>query len=163
MNFEDLLTSMPVEEWKVRQVVALDWYDAPRGGLCALSRPEVEFCFELLDERYDPDSLDDRLFRLSELPVGSVDGVLDAVKDVGRPVNSVWVPLWRFPTEAKQLRAEQRIRDIQAAKRPTCLVIFSKDMEEFLGCWRIDPTVKDVQDWFELLALAPLATVEKTD
>jgi hypothetical protein len=152
-HLETVLSSLPPEQWVTRQATVYDWYDGPREGVCALSRPEAEFYFELLDERYNPDGLDDRLFRLSELPPGSVDAILSALQNLGTPVNSVWIPVWKFPSEAAQQRAEQRLREIEAVKRPTPMVILTQDMEQFLGCWNVPPTSNQVADWFSVLRI----------
>jgi hypothetical protein len=51
MSLEHKLLSTPVDQWTVRQVVVLDWYDGPREGVCSLASPGGEFFFELLAER----------------------------------------------------------------------------------------------------------------
>src|SRR5436309_5096298 len=100
MTFETKLLSPPVEKCKTRLAIIFDWYDGPRTGLCCLEVPEVEFSFELLDERTNEDGADDRLFRLSELPAGSVAQALVVLGDLGHPTGPVWVPIWRFPSDA---------------------------------------------------------------
>src|SRR5436309_2373273 len=96
MDLEQLLTAVPVSGWRTRQAVVFDWYDGPREGVCALAEPACEFYFELLAEHPTPDDLDDRLFRISELPSGSVDELLAALGDLGPPAPQLWSPVWRF-------------------------------------------------------------------
>jgi hypothetical protein len=156
MRIEEKLASVPMEDWKVRQVVAFDWYDGPRAGVCAMAQPEVEFSFALLDERFNPDGLDDRLYRLSELPPGSVDRVLQAVQPIDQPVNPVWVPLWKFPTNQAREEAEQQIQEIESARRQTAVVLLSQDMEQFQGHWSVDPAQPDRADWFAFLGIPPI-------
>jgi hypothetical protein len=153
MNLETLLTAVPVEQWVTRRAIAFDWYDGPREGVCSLAVPGGEFYFQLLEERYNPDGLDDRLYRLSELPPGSVEEIEKAIQDLGRPLNPVWVPLWKFPSEAARQRAEEVVQTVQGKARPTPLIVWSRDLEHFLGCWQIDLAPTDVADWFAALGI----------
>src|SRR5688572_25483495 len=102
MKLEALLRSVPVDQWVVQDVIAFDWYDGAREGVCSLARPGGEFYFELLDERLNPDGVDDRLFRLSELPTGSV-----------AELRSVW----QFTKPEDPQRAKEVMRRLDAAKR----------------------------------------------
>jgi len=61
------------QRWGVAELIVLDYYDGPREGLCKLAIPAGEFSFKMIAERYNPDGLDDRFYRLSSLPPGSVD------------------------------------------------------------------------------------------
>jgi hypothetical protein len=113
------LMSIPPREWVVGQVVVFDWFDGPRAGVARMLRPECEFAFELLDERPRSDDLDDRLFRVSELPAGSVAMILDAIRCLGSPASLVWVPAWTFPSEEERQRADEEIEHILSAKKRT--------------------------------------------
>jgi hypothetical protein len=151
MSLESSLASVPVRAWKTGQAVVFDWYDGPRAGVCRLENPAVEFAFDLLDERFNEDTLDDRLFRLSELPAGSVAAVLTVLRQLGQPAGPVWVPTWRFPDEAARAVAEQHLQTIEASKRATELVVFTRDMEEFLGCWSVAGNGRNGGNWFSVL------------
>lgn len=141
MKLEELLLSWPVDQLRVSQVYSFDWYDGPREGVCSLAVPPCEFYFHLLDERYNPDGLDDRLFRLSELPPGSVSQVVSASADLAKP------------DEAVRRQAERRIDAATATKRPTSLVIHTQDMNQFLGCWNVEPNAGTDVDWFAVLGI----------
>jgi hypothetical protein len=106
--------------------------------VCSLCNPPVEFYFELLAERFNPDDLDDRLFRLSEIPTGSAETLHT---------------LWGAAKEADRRRAEQFAEGLKMAKRPTGLVILSRDMESIGGCWVVDPDHQAVADWFSFLGI----------
>jgi hypothetical protein len=134
MALENLLASIPVEEWVPDQVVVFDWFDGPREGVARMHNPPCEFFFGLLAERYTPDDLDDRLFGLSELPPGSVAKLLDTIHLLGEPVNEVWVPVWQFPNEVEQSEVERETDRLLSLRRTTNLVIWTKDMRTFLGC-----------------------------
>jgi hypothetical protein len=153
MNLETLLGSLPPGQWRTKQAVCFGWYDGPLEGVCALTRPACEFYFELLDERYNPDGLDDRLYRLSEIPSGSVETTLRAVELVGKPVNPVWVPVWRFPNVEEQTKAEEIIEQIEATRRLTTLIVHTRDMEQFLGCWNIEANGQPIENWFKFLGI----------
>jgi hypothetical protein len=158
MDLEAALTSAPVARWRTRQAVVFDWYDGPREGVCALAEPACEFYFELLDERPSADDLDDRLFRLSAVPAGTTDRLLDGLRDLGGPAGPVWVPLWRFDGDAARQRADQLVESAQASRRPSSLVIATRDMTQFLGCWTLTRPIEPVTDWFSYLGFArPIA------
>lgn len=153
MNFETSLRAVPVDQWRTGRVIAFDWYDGPREGVGSLTVPGGEFYFELLDERHNPEGLDDRLFRLSELPPGSVEKVERAILELGRPINPVWVPVWKFSNEMARQKADQCVRNVHAQALRTSLVVWTRDMERFQGCWQVDPAPTDVADWFVLLGI----------
>src|SRR5712691_11519086 len=121
MSLEETLLAAPREQWHVARTYVYGWQDGPTHGACEMAAPQCEFFFELLSERYNPDGLDDRIYRLSELPAGSVAELLTLhTQGAGRagPVRD---------------EADRRIEEIRAARRPTSLVVYSQDMEHFLG------------------------------
>jgi hypothetical protein len=135
---QQALTTLPPKDWITKQVVVFDWYDGPRQGVAWMTKPECEFVFELLTERHNPDGLDDRLFRVSELPPGSVTQILEAIRLLGNPANEVWVPLWKFDSEQERQRSDQEIDRILSQQKRTPLVISSRDMITFQGCGEVD-------------------------
>lgn len=141
MSFEDALRSVPAGQWQVQQVQALDWYDGPREGVGVLGVPPCEFYFELLDERYHPDGLDDRLFRLDELPPGSVQDVASVL------------PHLASPREEDRRRARARLDEIKATRRPTPLVVYTRDWQRILGCWSAEHVSNGGGDWFAALGI----------
>ncbi len=156
MQLESKLASLPPSQWRTGRAIAFDWYDGPRSGVCRLAAPECEFQFELLDERYNPDGLDDRLFRLSELPAGSVATIEAAFNDsglVGQPGEPLWVPVWRFSNAADRQRVEAVIEQVLASRRPTALVVISQDMIEFGGQWDVNGREPEGARWFEMLGI----------
>ena len=94
MDLEKTLTAIPVDAWTTRQAIVLDWHDGPRQGVCSLSHPAAEFVFEQIDERHNPEGMDDRLFRLRHVPEGTVARALEVLGDLGGPDHCVWVPVW---------------------------------------------------------------------
>lgn len=136
---EQLLLALDVQHWETRQTVAFDWYDGPRQGLCALAVPECEFVFDLVDERCNPDGVDDRLFRLREIPKGTVARVLSLIASLGTP--------------SEQASAEAAIDEILAASRPTPIVIRTDVMKTFLGCWEIPEMPPEGECLFTFLGI----------
>ena len=152
MTLEHAICSLPFEQWMPRQVIVLDWHDGPREGIAELSAPECEFHFEILAERYDPVDVDDRLFRLSEVPRGSVRHLLTQFRILGQPVNAVWSPVWSFTNDEDRLRCDQELKHILDLQRKTDVVILTKDMEHFLGCFQVPLDASQV-DWFKALGI----------
>jgi hypothetical protein len=143
MDWESKLLSVPADHWIVEQVVALDWYDGPRSGLCALADPLAEFIFEFVDEEHNPDGLDLRIVRLKELPTGSVASFAAELERLGPgPVNKpVWSPIWSFPSEESRRQADDLFKAFENRARPTDLVISTADMVQIQNCWKAKATV----------------------
>jgi hypothetical protein len=153
MNTQKALMSQPPTAWIVGQVVVFDWCDGPRQGIARMAEPKCEFAFELVSERDNPEDLDDRLYRVSDLPEGSVTEILDATRALESPVNVVWTPGWRFESDEERLQADQVIAGVLSQQKDTGLVIHSRDMVTFLGCWPADAGTDQKQDWFALLGI----------
>ena len=139
MTFFEQQLDVPVEQWTARQTIVFDGYDGPREGLCALENPRVEFRFVLIREQQNADGLDERYFRLYEVPAASIDKILGLLRThLGTPSHPVWVPIWRFPSEASRANAEAAVMEIESMSRPTDVVVSSPDMMMFDGKWSID-------------------------
>jgi len=156
-SLENVLLSVPAREWRHRQTIALDWYDGAREGLCRLAHPEAEFYFTLLDERYDPEGLDERLMTVHQCPPGSGEALLEALAFLGEPDGPVWCPVWLHPDPARLEQGRQAMDRIVARAEPTGLVVLTRDTRAFLGCWRRGPDKPEGQSWFEALGIPPLS------
>ncbi len=154
MTLKNKLQSVPPAEWVTRKAIFLGWHDGPCEGVCALVRPAVEFYFELQDERYNPDGLDDRLFRLKELPAGSVDSILASMTVLSPPDQPLWIPNWTFPDKIKQQEVENRLKEILSQGEATWIFIATRDMEHFDGCWSIDSNGNGALDSFVTLGIS---------
>lgn len=148
MSIETLLLSAAVQKWSIQQVVVFDWHDGPRQGVCALATPECEFVFDLVAERFNPDGLDDRLFRLREIPKGTIARILSLVSPLGPPAIPVWAPVWSFPNASEKDSADKAIDEILNSSRHTNILVRTHDMKAFLGCWEIDEISPEGTDWF---------------
>lgn len=142
----------PASEWNTDQVIALDWYDGPRSGVCRFNNPALEASFELLDERATIDDLDDRLYYLQELPTGSVQELAEAVSaQCGTPRTPIWVPIWPTELEAGKALAESVSRILKRG-RDMDVILLSRDFGRILRIWTGQPRLPGV-DWFARLSL----------
>lgn len=151
MDAERRLLTTPPASWRVERVIALDWYDGPRQGLCRLADPEVEFVFRLLAERTTPDDLDDRVFAVERLPAGSVASAVAALAPFGSPRNATWVPVMRHPDRNVREESKAALDAIQRRATSTPVVFYTRDFETFLGCWSADAASEGEGDWFRVI------------
>ena len=156
MSIEQKLINCDVSRWRTRLAVVFDWYDGPRHGICALENPQCEFVFYLLDEQTNPDGLDHRLFRISEIPDGSVDNLVSQVAVLGSPFASVWTPIWRFPTEQKRAEADSDVEKLLDSGRQTNIIFLSQDLISYLGRWNAEVIPNERVDWFAALKIPPV-------
>ena len=148
----ELLLVSP-SEWKTSQVIVFDWHDGPREGICELANPKASFFFELLAERPTEDDLDDRLFALSVIPFGATKKILALLRVLGTPTNTVWVPMWKFSSIEVQLEVEREIDNLLATKEATDVVVYTRNMIEFLGRWTIKGAGAQASDLFSLIGI----------
>jgi hypothetical protein len=134
-HLETILTTTPVAQWRVHQVIVFDWSDGPREGFCELEHPHLCFHFKLLAEPCASSEHGDSLFRICTLPVDAVQQTLVALTPLGEPTNPVWIPRWRFPDSVVQAAAEQVIDRFISHRQPSSLIIQTTNMTHFLGCW----------------------------
>lgn len=153
MVLSELLLALPAKEWRVQQIVAFDWQDGPRDGICALAKPKCSFYFSVLNIRMIPDDLDDCLFRVSTIAPNAVDHTISVLSDLGSPTSPVWVPRWNFSTDKSGSVVEGYLDDLLANRKETDLIIRSSDMVHFLGCWEVNEIRNDDTDWFSVLGL----------
>jgi hypothetical protein len=154
MTLDTILASVDPSAWQLHQAVVFDWYDGPREGVAALAYPSCEFYFELLCERPTADDLDDRLFRLSELPSGTVADLVAALQGLGKPNCPVWAPNWQFANAREKEAADRKLDEYRQAKRASRSVVRTSDMTQFRGYWRISDDAAQAPDLFKRLKIA---------
>ena len=137
------------------RIIALDWYDGPRAGLLQCGGCFREFRFEVLDELIDGEEQDVRVFSLAPLASGSLTRFSDALAPYETARYPVWVPRWKFPTEAERSVLDRLTDQIRDGAGPPELVIATPDLsEEIMAAKAI--TAEDlarVTDWFSFLGL----------
>lgn len=149
---DELLYSEP-STWQVQQIIAFDWYDGARDGFCWLIEPTVEFHFKLLDERPTEEDLDDRLYSISELPKGTCKDILQDLLPLGEPAGKVWCPIWQHSDLTYLRKVEAKIDTLIERATPTSIVIYSRNMTVFLGCWKVIDDIRSIDDWFSYFEL----------
>lgn len=139
-------------DWKADQIIALDWYDGPRSGVCRFNVPALEASFELLDERPTIDDLDDRLYYLRRLPAGSVQELATSLlTQCGAPQAPTWSPIWPTDTGARTA-LDQVVSKILERGQDMDVILLSRDFQRILQVWTGQPRLADV-DWFVRLGL----------
>jgi len=144
-------TRVETSGWVIRLVLVMDWYDGPRGGACALSAPNRDYWFELVDERSRTEDLDDRLFRLLDLPLGSVDRLVACLHPLGSPSGTVWVPRFSHDDAAMLARVRRDVDEVHARAVESELIVRSDTTESFAEGWLVPPGTA-VTDWFHYLS-----------
>jgi hypothetical protein len=138
MNLEQILSGAAPRHWVTRRAVVLDWHKGPRSGVCALSHPSCEFSFHLFAEPVEAGLSAVRLFVVSELPSGAVTEIEALLRDLGRPVEPIWVPVWNIADDGVRCDIESRLHLLLVAARPTALLAATGDWLHFDGCWNAD-------------------------
>lgn len=145
MSAEEQLKSTAVGSWLVRDLVVFGWYDGPTDGLCAFDRPSCEVFFQMIDERYNEDGLDHRLYRLSEIPAGSVDEA------------QALYELFPKSDQSKQVAIRSRWAEIRANAHRTSLIVYSQNFRQFLGLYEYHDA-EPPADWFGALGVELVPT-----
>jgi hypothetical protein len=122
------LAGCPVASIVVRCSVILGWLDGPTEGFIHLDRPESSWRFHAYAYAYDPDDLDDRLYLLCPVPDDTIVRLLDALKPLGEPPAPHWAPIWQFPDEADQARAETVLAELADLAGPPEVLVQAKDL-----------------------------------
>lgn len=125
------LLQRPPLSWVVKTVIPRDWHDGALSGICILADPAVIFYFSVIDERYNPDDVDDRIYRVYEIDI----------------------PIEEASTLDHGLHGDKIEEAINNA-RPTKIVIFTRGMGRVLGCWSVaDDAFHSTTNWFAFLGI----------
>lgn len=135
LQLQNIFSSLPPEDWRVKQIIVLDWYDGPREGLCEMLQPHCCFHFKLLAEQIIKGRVVDNLFCVSEAPMDAIVKMLDYLSELGHPTNSTWTPIWNFPNEFSKLEAERKIDALLSNLIKANIILQTKDMDRFSGYW----------------------------
>lgn len=146
MTFKHRLLTVPATKWVVQQVIAFDWYDGPRCGLCQLSSPEAEFWFQCVEEKHNAEGLDLRLCTVARLPRGTMDYVLRSLSDLGPASSPIWAPVWRFSNMDQERDAERMVSRIRNTAEDTDLLICASSFRAILRCWARSEATRKLSD-----------------
>lgn len=144
-ELETRLLATPPEAWRVRDILLVGWYDGPTEGFCWLEPPEARLYFSLLDERYNPDGLDDRLFTVHLLSPGTYE-VLQPLFDFeggSRPA----------PDPVREERLDREMKRALSSATPLDLLVHTQNWRQVLGCWRRSAYEPGGRSWFETLGI----------
>lgn len=149
VTFDKSLCSTKVQDWCTHLAIVFDWQNGPKHGICQLAHPKCEFVFEMLAARSNPNGLDDRLFLLREMQIGTIDKVVSLLRVLGTPSNPVWIPVWRFPSNDYKQGVDSEIDFLLSKSTETGVVIWTQNMRTFLGCWCENKEFPVDLNWFE--------------
>ena len=131
-KLEDILSSVPVDQWQTQNLILLYWHDGPVEGICELDRPVCTFYFRLIGACYNPDGLDDRIFHVSDLPELTVE-----------QLTAISAHATKIPTqqsvESDVDPADENIKAILKMRGKPVLIIRTVDMEHFTAMWNFMP------------------------
>jgi hypothetical protein len=137
------------------QVLILGWHDGPQEGFVRCSNCKRFYHFKYLDSVDEDEGI--RLFALAPLPADSIQRMTKALAPYMKPGWSMWVPIWRFPTDEDRQRADSLVDEILAGAGPPRLVISTSDMaRQIQGAKLISAEdVGQVNDWVSWSQLTP--------
>lgn len=141
-----------VSHWETQLAIVTDWYDGPREGLCALASPRRDFWFDVVAEREAGNEPDDRLFVLSDVPIGTVAQLELQLSVLGKASGKVWVPKWFHRDREVLDQLEQALQKARSSAVPSGEVFLSRNMLDFAGLWEVQD-IDSVTDWFGFLGL----------
>lgn len=135
------------------KLIAFGYYDGPTSGVLQCDICTKAYKFEMLD--WDEDQ-DVRIFSLSILPNLAFAKIVEVCQHCENPKWPVWVPIWQFPSEESQNKAEIEIEAIlNTAMKPQIIVIAKNLTEEIIAARRMEENAnKEVPDWFSLVGLS---------
>ncbi len=133
-TIERNLISTPTTLWNVQRVIALDWYDGPRSGVCWLASPACQLYFELHAEQWNEGKLGSRLYRLSVMRNGDFEIVEELFAAHGDEQRPLWSPHGDLP-EAELQHIDLVLAEISARKESTRLIVRSEDMLTIEELW----------------------------
>lgn len=123
-----------METWEIEQMVIIGWYDGPTEGVCQMKYPVCSLYFTILGQRFDQRS-DDRLYRVSWLPMGAVWQLIEAYRALGPHTSPIWAISRMLDDEEDRRRAEIVKDAIKQSAVDAGLIIRSVNMETFLDYW----------------------------
>jgi len=138
-------------DWVVQQSIFLEWHDGPLSGFCSLKNSMFEFYFDMISNRESEDNLDDRLFRVYPVKIGTMEVLLENLSILGKPQGSTWIPIWTHQDKSRLDDLDVAIKKLINGATSSNLVIMSNNFESFTGCWEIKDSFESIDNWFTYL------------
>lgn len=136
-------------------IICLDWCDGPISGLLSLCT--TEFRFDLVAHAVD---FDLRVFQLRQLPFGTLDRFLKAMRSFGviaqdlDPPRPCWVPNWEFAnTNLKVLAESETKRLLELATAPSIAICWDIAHRCLIAARSFSPSDPMPRDWFGWLGI----------
>ena len=113
----------------VTHVIGFGYYDGVTDGALKTADGSA-YRFDMVGEVVNPNGLDRRTFTLAPLPPGAFDAILAVLEPHMAPRWPCWVPVWRFPGEDIQRKAEAEIDRHLATAGPPAWRVEATDLTE---------------------------------
>lgn len=130
------VAEVPPERWRVSRLVALDWYDGPRSGLCVFSVPAACCYFEVVGDQWWLGTQSARLYRLQVVSEDSLSKLLAVLGDTPGPNQQCWCPPNSLDSETDEL-VDTVMAGIRATGERRMIVVRSRDMMDILDVWLV--------------------------
>jgi hypothetical protein len=129
---------IPIDRLEITQVIALEWQDGPIHGFVRFLVPATCWRFQLVAERFESETIDNRLYLLSEVSLVLWEELVDSLARPTEQNHPVWAPDWCFDTEHERTAADAIVgRLTDAASRGAEVLMRSSDMTRVDELWRL--------------------------
>jgi hypothetical protein len=137
------------------KVLALGYYDGPTNGLLQAGDEGPVYKFDVLDELWNPEDQDLRVFSLAPVPSNSLTELTSLYSQFLVPHWPLWVPLWDFPTKEIQQEMERVTEEALGRAGLIGWVIASTDLLGTVHAARaVSPEeFARITDWFSFLGI----------
>lgn len=132
------LLSTPARDWRVEQLIALDWYDGPLEGALRLAHPQCTLYFWLVADRATANPQSPRLFQVSELRPDGFERLLRAFGVHAPPHIPVWAP-HDYAGPEDDARRQRELEHIQEEAIQLPVLVCSTDMVAIQEVWQVVP------------------------
>jgi hypothetical protein len=137
------------------KLLGLGYYDGPTNGLLLEGQDGRVYKFDLLDELYNSEGIDLRIFSLAALPSEAFDQLVDALCRYKTPHWPVWVPIWQFPTPDVREAIDRVTNQVLQQAGAIQWVVAAFDLLEEIVAARPASVhnVEQEKDWFSFLSV----------
>jgi hypothetical protein len=136
------------------RAIMLGWHDGPTEGLVRCSTCNRIFRFVMLDSLDEDREI--RIYSLAPLARDSWERLIIALSPFMAPIWPMWVPRWKFPSEADRIAVERVIDDLfTQADHPDFVVVTPALLDEIHEAKLMSSSeAPQVHDWVSWMGLA---------
>lgn len=135
---EKTLLTTPPSVWRASQIIALEWLDGPRGGLCRFDVPSCTFYFEVVADQWLSGTFGDKLYRLQLVDNDALTKVVNAYGLEEAPHQPIWAPHGSIDDVVEE-RVNSTLEKILATSTSLSMLIRSKDLLTISEVWLGSP------------------------